>query len=114
MISLFRILFWLAAIFAFTMASLPHPPPIPGAPSDKVQHILAFTCLALLGSLAYPRLGILKLVLGLSAFGALIEMVQLVPNLHRDAQAVDWLADTVAVIAVVAAIFVWRRIRQQA
>ena len=101
-------------IFAFTMAVLPHPPEIPGSPSDKVQHVLAFACLTLLGSLAYPGLGVLKLVLGLSAFGAFIELVQLVPSLHRDAQALDWFADTVAVIAVVVALYLWRRVRRQA
>lgn len=114
MVRLFRLLFWMAAIFALTMAALPHPPDIPGAPSDKVLHVLAFSCLALLGSLAYPRLRVLKLVLGLSAFGALIEVVQLIPGLHRDAETLDWLADTAAVIAVVLAVAVWRRYRAQA
>ncbi|HEU4651160.1 MAG TPA: hypothetical protein VFS49_07075, partial [Croceibacterium sp.] len=99
------------AAFAFAMAVDPHPPQLPGSPSDKVQHVLAFTCLALLGSAAYPRLAGLKLVLGLSAFGALIEMVQLIPSLHRDSDVLDWLADTLAVGATVLAISAWRRIR---
>lgn len=96
------------------MAALPQPPDVPGAPSDKVQHILAFTCLALLGSLAYPRIGGMKLVLGLSALGVLIEMVQLIPRLHRDAQATDWLADTAAAVAVVSVVHLWRRMRERA
>ncbi len=111
---MFRLLFWLAAVFAFTMAALPHPPEIPGEPSDKVQHIAAFTCLALLGTFAYPRLGVVRLALGLSAFGAFIEVVQLVPSLHRDADTRDWLADTAAVIAVIVAVYAWRRIREPA
>lgn len=106
-----RFLFWSATAFAFVMAVLPHPPQVPGSPSDKVQHVLAFTCLALLGSAAYPRLGAVGLVLGLSAFGALIELVQMIPGLNRDAQALDWLADTAAAVAVVAALALWRRIR---
>lgn len=111
MFKLLRILFWSAALLAFVMAVLPQPPQMPGAPSDKVQHILAFTCLALLGWAAYPKLGILKLILGLSAFGALIELVQLIPSLNRDAEPLDWLADTTAVVAVVLALLIWRRMR---
>ena len=111
MITVLRLLFWTAAAFAFAMAVVPHPPQLPGSPSDKVQHVLAFTCLALLGSAAYPRLAALKLVLGLTAFGALIEIAQLIPGLHRDSEVLDWLADTVAVSATVLAISAWRRTR---
>ena len=107
-----RFLFWSAAVFAFVMAVLPHPPQVPGALSDKVQHIVAFACLALLGSVAYPWLRPLTLVIALSAFGALIEVVQLIPGLHRDADSRDWLADTAAVAVMVLAISVWRRTRR--
>jgi VanZ family protein len=106
-----RFLFWSAAIFAFVMAALPQPPPVPGAPSDKVLHVLAFTALGLLGSVAYPRLSPVKLVFGLSAFGGLIELVQLIPSLHRDAELMDWIADTAAVATIVVAIRLWRRSR---
>jgi hypothetical protein len=110
-VQVLRLLFWSAAIFAFVMAALPQPPEVPGSPPDKVLHILAFACLALLGSAAYPRLPAAKLVAGLSAFGALIEVVQLIPSLHRDSEPLDWIADSAAVIAVVLAIHVWRRAR---
>jgi hypothetical protein len=111
MLRLPRLLFWSGATFAFVMAVLPHPPQLPGAPQDKVQHILAFTFLGLLGSVAYPRFPAPKLIFGLSAFGALIELVQLIPSLHRDTEALDWIADTTAVVAVVLVISVWRRRR---
>lgn len=111
MIRIFRILFWSAAIFALIMAALPQPSQLPGAPSDKLLHILAFACLALLGSVAYPRLSALKLIGPLSVFGAIIEVMQLIPELHRDAEPLDWVADTAAVIAVVFVIHVWRRTR---
>jgi VanZ family protein len=115
---LLRIAFWSAAVFAFVMATLPQPPQVPGSPPDKVLHILAFACLAVLGSTAYPRLSALKLIAALSSFGAVIEGVQLIPRLHRDAEILDWVADTGAAIAVVLAIHVWRRtylgIRQRA
>jgi VanZ family protein len=92
------------------MAVVPHPPEIPGEPSDKVQHIAAFATLALLGSFAYPRAGLVKLLAGLSLFGALIEVVQAIPSLHRDSDVMDWLADTLAA-AVVLALVRWRRAR---
>jgi hypothetical protein len=95
-----RATFWAAACFAFVMAVLPHPPEIPGEPNDKVQHIAAFATLALLGSFAYPRVQLLKLLAGLSLFGALIEVVQAIPMLHRDSDVLDWLADTAAVAVV--------------
>ena len=111
MLRLLRIAFWAAMLFALVMASLPQPPPVPGAPSDKIQHIVAFAVLAGLGSAAYPRLSAVKLVSGLSAFGALIEIVQLIPALHRDADPVDWVADTVAAAVVVGLWWAARRRR---
>ena len=98
--NLFRLAFWLAALFAFTMADLPHPPALPGAPSDKVQHIAAFLVLGSLGSLAYAQSSPFRLGLGLSLFGAFIEVVQAIPFLHRDSDPLDWLADTAAVVLV--------------
>ena len=92
--------FWSASLFAFVMAVLPKPPNLPGDPSDKVQHILAFTVLAALASAAYPRAHMLRIGLGLSAFGALIELVQSIPALHRDAELIDWVADTAAAFIV--------------
>jgi len=103
-----RILFWIAASFAFVMAVLPHPPEVPGQPNDKVQHITAFATLALLGSFAYPATALLQLLLRLSLFGALIEVVQAIPALNRDSDVLDWLADTVAVAVVLLLIRWWR------
>jgi len=78
------------------MAVLPHPPRLPGSPSDKVQHIIAFATLGCLAALAYPRQHLWSLGLGLSVFGAGIEIAQMIPSLNRDSDVVDWLADTVA------------------
>lgn len=90
------------------MAILPHPPPVPGNPNDKVQHIAAFATLALLGSFAYPQTTLVSLFLRLSLFGAFIEVVQAIPVLNRDSDILDWLADTVAV-AIVLLLVRWRR-----
>ena len=72
---------------------------------------MAFACLGLLGSVAYAALRPRLLVAALSVFGALIEVIQLIPALNRDADPLDWLADTAAVAAVVLAVSVWRRTR---
>jgi VanZ family protein len=90
------------------MAIVPHPPQMPGEPNDKVQHIVAFATLSLLGSYAYPRTTLVKLLIGLSLFGALIEVVQAIPSLHRDSDVLDWLADTVAVSVVLLIVRWWR------
>ena len=92
----FRSAFWVAAVFAFVMAVLPHPPQLPGAPSDKVQHIAAFLVLGALASFAWPRTSPVYLATALSLFGAVIELVQLIPALNRDGDPVDWIADTAA------------------
>jgi len=104
-----RLLFWAALVFAFVMAVLPHPPRLPGEPSDKVQHVIAFATLALLGSWAYSKARALKLLAGLSLFGAFIEAVQAIPVLHRDSDVLDWLADTIAVAVVLVLVRWWRR-----
>ncbi len=104
-----RLLFYGAMLFAVTMALLPHPPRVPGDPVDKVQHIAAFATIALLGAFAYPRFPLVRLAERLSFLGALIEVVQSIPALHRDCDIMDWLADTAAIIVILAAVHLWRR-----
>jgi VanZ family protein len=106
-----RSLFWAALIFAFVMAVLPHPPELPGEPNDKLQHIAAFATLALLASIAYPATGPGRLLVRLSLFGAIIELVQAIPSLHRDSDVKDWIADTLAAGLVLSLVWWWRRRR---
>lgn len=106
-----RLLFWAAALFALVMALLPNPPQYPGEPGDKVQHMAAFATLALLGALAFPRLSLVRLGLGLSLFGALIEVAQAIPELHRDSELMDWVADSVAAAVILVAAYWLRRAR---
>lgn len=102
-----RIAFWAAATIALMMALIPHPPEFPGEPSDKVQHIAAFLSLGALGSFAYPKTNPLYLGGGLSLFGAAIEVLQLIPALHRDGDPVDWMADTAAVAVIIILLRRW-------
>jgi hypothetical protein len=103
-----RLAFWAAAIFAFVMAVLPHPPELPGHPSDKVQHVAAFATLGVLSGLAYPQTPVLQLAFRLSLFGAFIELVQAIPALNRDSSVWDWMADTLACAFVLTGVTWWR------
>lgn len=105
------ILFWLALVFTLTMAWLPHPPSVPGNPNDKIQHIAAFSFLSLAGVAAFPHYPLARLGERLSFLGAIIEVVQNLPTLHRDCDIRDWLADTMAVIVVLLAVAALRRSR---
>ena len=70
--------------------------------SDKLLHFAAFAALSVIAVIAWgPRR---PLLLGslLSGFGALIEVLQGLPLFHRDASVADWVADTAAVVLVLA------------
>lgn len=102
-----KALFWAAALFALVMALLPNPPEVPGNPPDKVQHMAAFAALGLLGFYAFPQLSSLLLIVGLSLFGAFIEIAQAIPVVHRDSDPLDWIADTIACLAIISALRWW-------
>jgi hypothetical protein len=91
--------FWLSLAGAVTLALLPHPPELHEL-GDKAQHMLAFGTLALLGALAFPRFPKVHLAERLSFLGALVEVLQAIPALHRDCDIRDWMADTIAIAAV--------------
>ena len=109
-----RLLFWAAALFAFVMAVLPQPPQVPGEPNDKIQHMVAFATLGLLGAWAYTRTKLVRLLVGLSLFGAFIELVQTIPALQRDSDVKDWIADTFACGVALLAVHWWRSRRSGA
>lgn len=94
-------LFWTALVGAFVLAILPHPPHLPtDTLGDKFNHILAFSTMAALAAAAFPATPRLRVIERLSFLGALIEVVQSIPSLHRDCDIRDWVADTVAVVIV--------------
>lgn len=97
---LLRPLFWLLLVFALVMAVLPKPPSLPiDQFGDKFEHMLAFASLAGVANLAWRHVPAWRIGLQLSAFGALIEVLQMIPSLHRDADPRDWVADSVAILA---------------
>lgn len=98
-----RIAFWVAAIFAFVLAVLPHPPRIPGDPADKILHVVAFATLGILAAFGFRGRSVRFLFAALAGFGALIEIVQAIPMLNRDSELADWLADMAAAIVALGA-----------
>ena len=109
------ILFWRVAliaaiVFAVTMALLPKPPHLPiDQFGDKFEHMLAFATMAILASLAYPTVPLLRIGERLSFLGALIEVCQSIPALHRDCDIRDWIADTLAIVVVLLIVRLGRR-----
>ena len=95
---LLRLAFWLACGVALTRALWPDPftEPVIGS-WDKLVHASAFYVLAVLAMAAYPRVPMLWIVLALAAFGGLIEILQAIPVLNRDAAWDDWAADWVGI-----------------
>lgn len=107
-----RVLFFLAAAFALVMALLPQPPYVPTQNlGDKLNHIIGFATLAALAMLAWPRAPGLLVIERLSFFGAFIEVAQSIPALGRDCDILDWVADTLSVVVVVALFALVRRVR---
>ncbi len=94
-----RLAFWPAFVFALVMAVLPKPPSLPiDNLGDKFAHMLAFFTLSLLAGVGWPKASLLRAALWLSVVGAGIEVVQLIPVLHRDSDWRDWVADSAAIL----------------
>ncbi|WP_232834039.1 MULTISPECIES: hypothetical protein [unclassified Sphingomonas] len=91
------------------MAFTPHPPHMPLPDNDKVQHMLAFGTLTILAVAGWPRAELLRIGERLSFVGALVEVVQSIPALHRDCDIHDWLADTTVIVGVLLVVVAWRR-----
>ena len=100
--------FWVALVFAVTMALLPQPPKLAGEIGDKWQHMAAFATLAGFARFAFPAAPPLRILERLSFAGALIEVFQSIPALHRDCDPLDWVADTVAAALVLGILYLAR------
>lgn len=71
-------------------------------PWDKAEHFAAFLGLMLLALPAAPGRSPAVLALGLAVEGGLIELVQALPIVNRDADVGDWVADLAGIAAVLA------------
>ena len=81
------------------LALSPHPPRI--FAWDKFEHGAAFMALTFAFWAAYPTLRLRWVALILSGFGALIEILQGIPAIHRDSSFFDWCADSVAIVLAI-------------
>ncbi|WP_353230273.1 hypothetical protein [Novosphingobium sp.] len=107
--TVFSALFWLTLALALTMALLQHPPALPiDWLGDKFAHMLAFATLTVLAKFAFPGTPAWRIAERLSFLGALIEVAQSIPALHRDCDIRDWIADTLAIVAVTLLLRWWR------
>lgn len=100
-----RWLFGAAVLIIYGLAIMPSDKAPDLGAGDKINHIAAFLFLTLFGRWALRGTGRLWLALGLSVFGAWIEVTQAIPMLNRDASAWDWIADSAAI--GVALLLVW-------
>ncbi len=106
-----QLLFWAALAFTFYSAVVPPSRALQLVPWDKAEHFIAFYALTGVAAAAFPRRSLALIALALSAFGALIEVVQGLPFVHRDRDFWDWVADSLAIAAALApmALVWWRR-----
>ena len=106
-----RVAFFAALIFTFYSAVVPpaHAPHL--TPWDKATHFIAFYALTGLAVAAFPRRNLAVIAAMLSAFGALIEIVQGLPAVRRDRDFWDWVADTIAIACALAPMLLywWRQ-----
>ena len=107
-----KLTFWLALLAVMAAATTPVAVPLPATANDKVQHMLAFALLAFLALRAYPVAGWLRVLAGLALYGALIEIVQMIPALHRMSEWRDWAADLagVAIALIIRGLVAARRL----
>jgi Na+/H+-dicarboxylate symporter len=102
--------FWAALIFTFVCAVLPSQHVIHIFKWDKAEHFLAFYVLTGLAVAAFPHGSLIIIAAALSAFGALIELVQGLSFVGRDRDFQDWVTDTIAIgMAMAPMLAVWWR-----
>ena len=94
----FRVLFFIALALVLFLTLNPSPPTLPvDRFGDKFEHALAFSALAGLAGLGFSRASELRILERLSFVGAMIEVVQAIPEMHRSCEWRDWVADTLGI-----------------
>lgn len=91
----YRVLFVLCALAVLVLSLLPPDAPEVTTGWDKANHLLAFGTLAALGIRAWPARP-WHLALGLTAYGAAIEILQSLTS-FRDPSWADLLADVLGI-----------------
>ncbi|MBC7191235.1 MAG: VanZ family protein [Marinobacter sp.] len=89
---LWRAALALSLIAILWLATTSYPSPALSAPSDKVNHFIAFMELTLLSRLGWPGKPVLRYAYALLAFGLTLELIQSQLD-YRDFSWADLLAD---------------------
>lgn len=93
-----RVLFFAALAFTLFMMLNPAPPHLIFEHlGDKAEHAISFGGMAFLARMGYRKMPDWLILERLSFIGALIEVLQAIPSMHRDCDWKDWLADTIGV-----------------
>lgn len=91
-----RVCLIISVIAILFLATTSQDYPIPSAPSDKVNHLIAFLELTLLVRLSWPGLQLSTVALSALGFGMVIELLQ-APLPYRDFSLWDLLADSAGI-----------------
>ena len=111
--NLFRVLFFVSLLVVGFFTLNPAPPTLGlDHVSDKLEHFVAFGGLAGLARLGFRRASDLALLEHVSFMGAMVEMIQAAPQIHRDCDWKDWVADTAGAITALLVLYAWRRFLQ--
>lgn len=104
------------AATVLTVLLLANIPPftLPGNPSDKLQHVVAFAVLAWLAAGTFPSWSMRLLWAWLAAFAGTIEFVQLLLHQGREADELDFIAGMAGATGVLLIIFLARRSKARA
>lgn len=89
---LWRAVLIISALAIVYLATTSEPYPIPSAPSDKVNHLLAFIQLTVVTRLAWPELSRVWVATSVMAFGLAIEVTQAQLS-YRDFSLLDLATD---------------------
>ena len=108
-----RICFYAAVVAALAVSLAPTAQSSALAVNDKVEHFAGFLLLTWLGIGAFGRRRVLTLSLALLAFGAAIEILQMLPFIGRDGELFDWIADTFGVLTAWAIVGIAFTLRPQ-
>ena len=110
LLRLAQFVFWAAFTYTLVCAVLPSQHVIHIFMWDKAEHFLGFYVLTGLAVAAFPRGNLFVIAVSLSAFGALIELVQGLSFVGRDRDFQDWVTDSVAIgMALAPMLLVWWR-----
>lgn len=77
---------------------------------DKIQHALIFLILSISGYLAFKQ-KMWAITLGLTIFGAIIEVLQATLTITRTGDVYDWLADIAGLLIGLMIVSVYRQIK---